>query len=321
MQVAVTVFVVVLGIFLGTYWLLVLRPEEQAGRALRRRLRPTPVVRTAEAVPLLRRIVPVSTVPLLAAYLKRSGALVRRVEKRIQQAGLSVPVGRVLLSMGFVGIVAFGALLLLTQQPLVALAAGLLAGAVPYVIVGRLAERRVARFEEQFPEAIELIARALRAGHALTTGIGMVAEESPEPVRGEFRLLHDRQNYGMPLPDALRSFGERVPLLDARFFVTAVLTQREAGGNLSEVLDSLAMLIRERFKLRRQVRVMSAHGRITGAVLGGLPFVIGGLLFLIAPEHITRLFTDPLGIRMLALVGALQLIGFYAMRRIVDIEI
>jgi tight adherence protein B len=140
-------------------------------------------------------------------------------------------------------------------------------------------------------------------------------------VRSEFQLVHDRQNFGMPLPDALRGIAERVPLLDARFFVTAVLTQRESGGNLSEVLDSLAALIRERSRLRRQVRVVSAHGRITGWVLAGLPLALTGLMFIVAPEHIKVLFTDPLGIRMVAAAVVLQVIGFVAMQRIVNIEI
>jgi tight adherence protein B len=134
-------------------------------------------------------------------------------------------------------------------------------------------------------------------------------------------LLHDRQNYGMPLPDALKGMADRIPLLDARFFVTAVLTQRESGGNLSEVLDSLAKLIRERFRLKRQVRVLSAHGRITGTVLAALPLVLVALMFLIAPEHISLLFTDSIGRRMVAVGVVLQVIGYMAMRRIVNIEI
>ena len=117
------------------------------------------------------------------------------------------------------------------------------------------ATRRMRKFEEQFPEAIDLIARALRAGHAFTTGLALVAEEAPQPVAGEFRLLYDQQNFGMPLGDALKAFAERLPLLDARFFVTAVLTQRESGGNLAEILGNLANVIRERFKVKRQVRV------------------------------------------------------------------
>ena len=139
------------------------------------------------------------------------------------------------------------------------------------------------------------MSRALRAGHAFTTGLAMVAEEMPEPVGTEFRLLYDQQNFGMPMPDALKALGERVPVLDARFFVTAVLTQREAGGNLAEVLDNLAAVIRERFKVKRQVRVVSAHGRITGWVLAMLPPALGVALTLLSPEHMSLLWTDPTG--------------------------
>ncbi len=148
-------------------------------------------------------------------------------------------------------------------------------------------KRGVGKFEEQFPEAIDLLARALRAGHAFTTGLSMVAEEMPEPVGTEFRLAYDRQNFGMPMGEALKSLGERVPLLDARFFVTAVLTQREAGGNLAEVLDNLARVIRERFKVKRQVRVITAHARITGWVLALLPPALGVVLTLLSPEHMS----------------------------------
>jgi tight adherence protein B len=243
------------------------------------------------------------------------------VERLIERSGYSISLGQMVLGSVFGALIAAVAAWQLTHQLLLGVGAGLLAGIAPFTLVKRAASRRMARFEEQCPEAIDLIARALRAGHAFTTGLGMVADEIEEPVRTEFRLLHDRQNFGMPLPDALRSLAVRVPLLDARFFVTAVLTQRESGGKLSEVLDGLSKLIRERFRLKRQVRTLSAHGRITGWVLAGLPIVLGALMFVIAPEHIGLLFTDPLGIRMVVAAGILQVIGFITMQRIVNIEI
>ena len=129
---------------------------------------------------------------------------------------------------------------------------------VPIFVLRYRRDRRVLKFEEQFPEAIDLIARALRAGHAFTTGLSMVADEVDPPVGQEFRLLYERQNFGMPLPEALREFAQRIPVLDAKFFATAVLTQRESGGNLAEVLDNLSSVIRERFRVKRQVRVISA---------------------------------------------------------------
>ena len=132
------------------------------------------------------------------------------------------------------------------------------------------------RFEELFPEALDLMSRAMRAGHTFITAIGMVADELPEPIAAEFKLLHDQQNFGMPVDEALRDFGERVPLLAAKFFVTAILTQRESGGNLTEVLDNLASVIRDRFMVMRQVRIKSAHGRMTGLDAGGAAAVAGG---------------------------------------------
>jgi tight adherence protein B len=161
--------------------------------------------------------------------------------------------------------------------------------------------RRTARFEELFPEAIDLLSRALRAGHAFTTALGMVAEELPQPIAGEFRLLWDRQNYGLPLSEALRDFAERVPLLDARFFVTAVLTQRDSGGNLSEVLDNLASVIRDRFTLKREVQVKSAHGRTTGYILAGMPPALAVIFLLTNPDYLGTLVEDPSGIGTLVI--------------------
>ena len=175
-------------------------------------------------------------------------------------------------------------------------------------------------FEEQFPEAIELLARALRAGHAFPTGLTMVADEIPPPVGSEFKLVYDRQNFGMPLGDALKALAERVPVIDARFFVTAVLTQRETGGNLSEVLDNLASVIRDRFKVKRQVRVVTAHGRITGWILAGLPPSLAGVLCFVSPGHMKTLITDPLGIQMLVVAGVLQVSGTLIIRKLVNVR-
>ena len=176
------------------------------------------------------------------------------------------------------------------------------------------------KFEEQFPEAIELIARALRAGHAFTTGLAIVSEEAPQPVAGEFRVLYDQQNFGMPLGEALKAFAERIPLLDARFFVTAVLTQRESGGNLSEILSNLANVIRERFKVKRQVRVISAHGRITGWVLSCLPPSLAVGILITSPDYIKTLRDDPMGIPMILAALFLQTVGTLIIRKLVNIE-
>jgi tight adherence protein B len=197
----------------------------------------------------------------------------------------------------------------------------LVGAGVPFTYVRWARSRRMLKFEENFPEAIDLLSRALRAGHALTTGLGMVADEIPPPVGEEFRLLFDQQNYGLPLPDALRNFAARIPILDARFFVTAVLTQREAGGNLSEVLDNLASIIRDRFRVKRQVRVISAHGRITGWVLALLPPSLAMAFVVLTPDNYRRFYNDPLGIQMIVGALLLQILGVLVIRRIVNIEI
>ena len=145
-------------------------------------------------------------------------------------------------------------------------------------------------------------------------------DEVPDPVRTEFRLLHDRQNFGMPFPDALRDFGERIPVLDAKFFTTAVLIQREAGGNLSEVLGNLSSVIRERFRVKRQVRVLSAHGRITGWVLSGLPPALAGAFMFTSPNHLSTLVNDTLGQQMIAIALLLQVAGTLIIRKLVNIE-
>ena len=317
---AAIAFAVVFVIFLGTYWVLQLLPEQKAERELERRLQPVKRRRLGESLDLLRRVNPISTVPILSQTLGKL-ATSTVLERKIEQSGLPMTVGRLVLSMIFLAIVGFSIAMVVSRVLLLALVTGGLVSMIPWWVVKFAASQRIKKLEEQFPEAIELIARALRSGHAFTTGMGMVAEEMPDPVRSEFKLMHDRQNFGMPLAEAMKGFAERMPILDARFFVTAVLTQRESGGNLSEVLDSLATIIRDRFRLRRQVRALSAHGRITGTVLFCLAPALAGLLMLIAPAHMGLLFTDPIGHRILFIVITLQAVGFYAMRRIIDIEI
>jgi tight adherence protein B len=200
-----------------------------------------------------------------------------------------------------------------------AMAAGLAAFFVPFIYVRRARNSRLRKFEEQFPEAVDLLGRSLRAGHAFTTGVLMAAEEIPAPVGQEFKQLYDQQNFGMSLADALHGFAERIPLIDARFFATAVLTQRETGGNLGEVLDNLGSVIRERFKVKRQVRVLTAHGRITGWILAGFPPALAAVMFVIAPQHMRLLITDPLGVQMIVGALTLQIIGTMIIRKLVNI--
>jgi len=200
------------------------------------------------------------------------------------------------------------------------LAAGVLTATIPTSILRFMRTRRMLKFEEQFPEALALISRALKAGHTFTTGLAMVAEEMPAPIGPEFKLLYDQQNYGMPLPDALKEFARRVWLLDARFFVTAVMIQRESGGNLSEILDNIATVIRDRFRVKRQIRVISAHARMTGFVLVGVPPALAGMLFLLNPDHLRTLTGSELGMRMIYAAIIMQVSGALIIRKMVKLE-
>ena len=309
LTIVVVTFVGVLTLVLGAYWLFIARQEMVDQRALEKRMRPPDLAKKSRLA-----------VPKSERREQTGTAVFQGLQSVINESGLALTVPTLIFLCWLSGFIA--GLVVWMTRPSLALAsivgaAGLL---IPYAWVRHKASSRMWKFEEQFPEAIDLIARALRAGHAFPTGLSMVADEIGSPVGPEFKLLHDRQNFGMALPEALRAFAKRVPLLDARFFVTAVLTQREAGGNLSGVLDNLSAVIRERFKVKRQVKALSAHGRITATVLMGLPPVVAIAQFAIAPQNASLLFSDPLGIQMLIGAAVLQGIGMLIIRKIVRVE-
>jgi tight adherence protein B len=177
---------------------------------------------------------------------------------------------------------------------------------------------RLYKFEEMFPEALDLLSRGIRAGHAFSAGMKMVADELGEPVGPEFRKAFDEQNFGLPIKESLNNLCRRVPVLDVRFFSTAVLIQRETGGNLSEILDNLAAVVRERFKIRRQVRVHTAHGRY---VLMALPAFLGVALMFINPDHMNMLFEERMGQIMIVAMVVMQAIGYFWIQRVIKIEV
>ena len=318
MAAAAIIFALVLAIIVGAYWMFIVWPEQVAEQKVRARLKgqPSAVIRTS----LLKARERLSSIGSLDTTLSKSGDALAPLSDLVSRSGLKTTVGTVLLASIFIALVTIAVVSRVSPYFSVALLVGVSAGFLPFAFLKHMAARRLATFEEQFPEAIDLVARALRAGHALPTALQMVSDEIPQPVGGEFRLLFDQQNFGMSLPDALKAFGQRIPLVDARFFVTAVLTQRETGGNLSEVLDKLSSVIRDRFKVKRQVRAVSAHGRITGWVLGALPPAVAAVLFIISPDHIRLLVDDPLGVQMVLIGLTLQIIGVLAIRRILRVE-
>jgi len=312
-------FLVVLGIVLGAYFSLVVRPESSERSTLLRRLG-TKTGAVAKALQLEKKEERLSNVRAVQAMLSRATGVSGPLERLVTQSGLKITVGTLVMTSVLAAVAGYALVKWLTYYTYLGLAAAPLFGMIPYLIVRYARNKRLELFEEQFPEAIALIARALRAGHAFPTGLQMVADEIPAPVGAEFKLVYDRQSFGMSLNEALKGLAERVPVIDARFFVTAVLTQRETGGNLSEVLDNLANVIRERFKVKRQVRVVTAHGRITGWILAALPPALAVILCFVSPEHMKTMVTDPLGIKMLAIGGTMQAIGTVIIRKLVNIR-
>lgn len=248
----------------------------------------------------------------------------KRLEDRIQQAGLTMTVNTLLMVM--VVLTVPGALLGAKMNPLMFVGPSSIAGAVlfgmlPYLYVLRMRSKRMGAFEEQFPEALEFLARAMRAGHAFSIALEMLSEESPQPLGAEFRKVYNEHNLGLPIETALTNLITRVPLLDVKFFVSAVLLQRETGGNLAEILTKLAFVIRERFKLKGQVKAASAHGRITGSILTLMPVVLMMGLTVVAPQYLKGMAEDDDGKIVIACAIVMIVIGHFVIRKIVKIKV
>lgn len=222
--------------------------------------------------------------------------------------------GGLALGLGF-------ATLLLTNFLLIATLVAGVGAAAPYFMLRHRRAKRLMQFEEELPESIDLLTRAIRAGHPLAAGIRMVADEGPPTVAEDFRQTFEEQRFGLPFEDALLGMVDRTGLVDVRIFAIAVLTQREVGGNLAEILDKLAETIRGRFYIRRQLRVYTAQGRLSGYTLAALPVFVGLTIMLMQPDHIGLLFSTKLGWFMVTVALVLQLAGALWIRKIIDIEI
>ena len=312
MTLAAFAFVLTLTVILGAYWLFEVRPERARRARLLNRLGGLPPERVEP--PVLVKILPGQS---------REGGRVRsyqmRAARMFRAAGIEDG-SRFLAGVGVATVAAAAVGLAAGAPPLMATALALATGIAPFAWLRHRIERRLNAVEEMIPQAIDLLVRALRAGHAFSSAAAMVAEELPEPIASEFRTMHEQQNFGMPVPDVLREFAERAPLQDVRFFVTAVLIQRETGGNLSQVLENLAAVTRDRFRVRRQLQVMTAQGRMTGWILSVFPLLLAAFLVFWAPSHAALLVNDPLGTKLLMAAGTLQLIGIFTIRRIVSVE-
>ena len=246
-----------------------------------------------------------------------------RLHRLLEQAGLRWKVARLMHGCLGMFLCGYGAgwIFFPEQHRQFAFIPALIAGSFPIVYVARKRSARLHKFEEQFPESLEFVARSMRAGHAFSVSLEMLHREFQEPLAGEFRRTFEEHNLGLPLEFALEKLATRVPSLDVHFFVSAVMLQKRTGGNLAEILDKLASLMRERFKLRGRIKAISAHGRMTGTALTLIPVGVAVLMYLTNPDHIRFFFIDELGNYMAGGAVLLQLIGYGIIQKIVNIEV
>ena len=318
--IAIFVFIVVaLGAFVAGSLL-----DQRNARARLMKERLATVQKPAEREPneelALLRDEMLSQIPALDTFLRRSER-VSAFQKTLSQAGMQLRAGNFLMLCAGVGVLVAALVFIYGRSPAIAWAGMFIGFLLPYSFVSYRRNKRFEKFEELFPEAIDTLARAVRAGHAFTTALEMISDEVAEPVASEFRKLYEEQKFGMPVRDALVNLTERIPLVDVKFFVTAVMLQRETGGNLAEILDNLSYVIRERFKIQRQVRVYTAQGRLTMALLMGMPPIIVSIMLTLNPAFIRPLFTDPIGHGLLSAGIALQTVGYFVIRRIIRIQV
>ena len=261
-----------------------------------------------------------SGVPLLNRLLMR-WSWSTHFHTYLVQAGLKIKPAKVILISAVVTVLSYLIASYYNLRFPIPVVTGLAFGAIPFGIVAWKRNRRLRQFEEHFPEALDLLGRAVRAGHAFTTGLEMIAKESPEPIASEFRTTFEEQNFGLPLRDAMLNLAERVPLVDVRFFITALLIQKETGGNLAEILDGLARVIRDRFRIYRDVQTRTAQGRLTALILISLPPIMFLILRVVNRDYVQVLFDDPLGPTILAITLGMQIVGSFLLWKIIHIKV
>lgn len=256
-------------------------------------------------------------------------AIGRHIGLLLEQANVSYLPGQFVLLSFFLGLVGlFGGFLLamwagflFERGVILSFLLVIVLGAFPYLVLLDRRRTRIKRFTEQFPDSLEMVARSLRAGHGLTVAIQMVAQEMPDPVSTVFQRATDEQILGLSLQTVMEKMALRIPTMDVEFFASAVVIQRETGGNLAEIMDKLGYIIRERFRLLGQIRIYTAQGRMTGYILSLLPVAAGLLFYLTNPDYIMLLFKEQAGQLMVIIAVALQIMGFFVIRRIVDVKV
>jgi tight adherence protein B len=292
-------------------------------RDLKRRLRGSGRIQKAkesEDSPGILRQRKLSDLPWLNEFLF-SLKKVASIEQTLQQANSHMPVSVFFLVSACLG--AVGGIIGVFQDYGVLLSSvfGVIGCSLPWMFIRVKRKRRMATFQRQLPEGLDLMARALRAGHAFSVGMKMVGDEFPDPIGPEFGRTVEEISYGIDVPEALKNLTDRIECVDLKFFVTALVVQRETGGNLAEIIEAISRLIRQRYELLGRIKALSAEGRLSGYILVGLPFVMAGILWYINEEYMSLLFTDPAGQMMLGVAGVLMALGSYVMKNMCQIKV
>ena len=262
----------------------------------------------------------------LSRYLWLNRILARldvssRLHRLLEQADVDWTVGRLLITSVFGWIGTACLLYLRVGSVMIAAALGAIVIPLPWLYILRRRASRFRKFEEQLPEAIDLLCSALRAGHSLMTAIGFIGQEAREPLSGEFSTCFKEQNFGVDFRTALMNLGTRMAVQDLQIFIAAVLIQKESGGNLAEVLEKVAQTSRERFRLRKQIRVHTAQGRMTGWILALLPVALGFAMYMVHPEGISILWTNPTGLKLLYTALIMNVLGALVIRKVIRIRV
>jgi tight adherence protein B len=261
-----------------------------------------------------------STIPWLNRWLQ-SIDLFPKLKLMLYQADLKWTVGGLLLMCAFVWVIAANAIYWRTGAVIFSILLGSIAGAVPLGYVHSKRSKRFDRFEERLPDALDMMVSALRAGHSFTSAMGTAAREASQPVAGELKACVDEQNFGLELRNAMLNLATRVPIDDVRMIVTAILIQKESGGNLAEILEKVASIIRDRFRLKRQIRVFTAQGRMTGWILAILPVVLGVGLYFVNPDNMSLLWKRSIGVKLLWTASIMTIVGALIIRKIIRVRI
>jgi len=292
-------------------------------KALKRRLRgtiaPSAIWQTTEQVDVMRKkhSSALPWIDRLVTKLPNFDSL----EKTLQQANSSMPLGVFVLLSLVLAVVGLAIASIMNSELYVMLLMMLLGGILPLMYMRQQRKQRFKDFQGQLPDALDLVSRSLRAGHAFSVGMKMVGDEFPDPIGPEFNRVVEEISFGIDVAEALKNLSTRIECVDLRFFITTLIVQRETGGNLAEILESISRLIRQRFELLGKVAALSAEGKLSGIVLILLPFAIGALLWFLNPAYMTLLITDPMGKDMLMMSGLLMVFGAFMMKKMINIKV